>query len=162
MYKARSHALSLALGREAARRGVKCFVECSTGMVYKPESSPRKETDKLRPWLKLAKWKLTAEEDLARVDNLPLLVLRMPHVYGPYTRHFLATALCMARVYQTLNKEMKWLYKEDMRTHTIHVEDVARALWAGAEWYARTNGGSSGGKKKAVTFNIVDRGDTCE
>ena len=53
----------MAMGAEAARRGIKVFVESSTGMVYKPDSTPRKETDKLKPWSKLAKWKLQAEED---------------------------------------------------------------------------------------------------
>ncbi|KAF2088285.1 NAD dependent epimerase/dehydratase family protein [Saccharata proteae CBS 121410] len=157
VYKVRSHALSLAVGGEAAKRKVKCFVECSTGMVYKPESSPRKETDKLKPWLKVAKWKLQAEEDLAKIEGLNLVVMRMAHVYGPYTQQFLATALCMARVYQDLGKEMKWLWKEDMRTNTVHVEDVVRALWTVAEWYAK-----GGPKEKAPVFNIVDHTNTSQ
>jgi nucleoside-diphosphate-sugar epimerase len=158
MYKVRSYALSLAVGREAAKRGVKCFIECSTGMVYKPDSVPRKESDKLKPWLKLAKWKLQAEEDLSKIEGLNLLVLRLAHVYGPYTSKFLGTALCMARVYQSLGKEMKWLWKEDLRTNTVHVEDVARALWTGAEWYR----GQGKTIRPAPVFNVVDQGDTCE
>jgi len=146
----------MAMGKEAARRKVKCFVESSTGMVYKPDSVPRKETDKTKPWSKLAKWKLQAEEDLAKIDGLNLLIMRMPHVYGPYTSKFLATALCMARVYQSLGKEMKFLWKGDLRTNTVHVEDVVRALWTGAEWYARAP------RKPAPIFNIVDHGNTCK
>ncbi|KAK3078672.1 hypothetical protein LTS18_006923, partial [Coniosporium uncinatum] len=80
VYRARSHALSVALGKEAAKRKIRCFVEASTGMVYKPDSTPRKETAKLKPWLKLAKWKLTAEEDLAKIQGLNLMVLRLAHV----------------------------------------------------------------------------------
>ena len=48
----RSLALSVAAGKEAAKRGVKAFVELSTGMVYKPDSQPSKEGDKLKPWSK--------------------------------------------------------------------------------------------------------------
>lgn len=156
MYKLRTYGLSLAMGAEAARRRIPVFIESSTGMVYKPDASPRKETDKLKPWSKLAKWKLQAEEDLAKIEGLNLLVFRTAHVYGPYTSKFLGTALCMARVYQALGKEMKWLWKEDLRTNTVHVEDVARALWTGAQWYVDS--------KQATprTFNLVDHGNTCK
>lgn len=146
----------MAMGAEAARRGIKVFVESSTGMVYKPDSTPRKETDKLKPWSKLAKWKLQAEEDLAKIPGLNLLVFRTAHVYGPYTSKFLGTALCMARVYQSLGKEMKWLWKEDLRTNTVHVEDVARGLWMGAEWFVQSKADSP------RTFNLVDHGNTCK
>lgn len=45
------------------------FVELSTGMVYKPDSNPSKETDKLKPWSKIAVFKLEAEEQLAEVEG---------------------------------------------------------------------------------------------
>lgn len=125
-------------------------------MVYKPESSPRKESDKLKPWNNKAKWKLKAEEDLAKIEGLNLLVFRLPNVYGPYTKTFLSTMLCMAKVYQSKNKEMRFLWKEDLRTNTVHIEDVARAMWHGAEW------GSKGpaAQRPAPIFNIVDHGNT--
>lgn len=69
MYRVRSLGLSLTVGREAAKRGVKCFVELSTGMVYKPDSSPSKETDKLKPWSRIAVFKLQAEEELAKIEG---------------------------------------------------------------------------------------------
>lgn len=69
VYRLRSLALSVAAGKEAAKRGVKAFVELSTGMVYKPDSVPRKETDKTKPWLKMAAFKLTAEEELAKMEG---------------------------------------------------------------------------------------------
>lgn len=65
----RSLALSVAAGKEAAKRGVKAFVELSTGMVYKPDSSPSKEGDKLKPWSKIAVFKLQAEEQLAKIEG---------------------------------------------------------------------------------------------
>lgn len=57
------------IGKEAARRGVKCFVELGSGNVYKSDSSPRKETDKLKPWIKMATFKLKAEEVLKEVEG---------------------------------------------------------------------------------------------
>lgn len=65
----RSLALSVAVGKEAAKRGVKAFVELSTGMVYKPDSAPSKEGDKLKPWSKIAIFKLQAEEELAKIEG---------------------------------------------------------------------------------------------
>ncbi|KAF2464041.1 NAD dependent epimerase/dehydratase family protein-like protein [Lindgomyces ingoldianus] len=158
VYKMRSYGLSMAVGKEAAKRGVKCFVELSTGMIYKPDSIPRKETDKLKPWSKLAKWKLNSEDDLAKVEGLNLMVMRMAHVYGPYTSKFISTALCMARVYQFLNKEMKFLWKEDLRTNTVHVEDAVRAIWTGAEWYVK----APPPRRPVPIFNIVDHGNTSQ
>jgi nucleoside-diphosphate-sugar epimerase len=158
VYKMRSYGLSMAMGKEAAKRKIGCYVESSTGMVYKPDSNPRKETDKLKPWSKLAKWKMQAEEDLAKIEGLNLVVMRMAHVYGPYTSKFLGTALCMARVYQFLGKEMRWLWKEDLRQNTVHVDDVSRALWTAAEWY----GTAASSRRPAPIFNIVDHGNTCK
>ena len=148
----------MTLGRECARRRTHCYIECSTGMVYAPNPKPRIETDKTKPWLKLAKWQLNAEEELAKIEGLNVVILRLAHVYGPYTSKFLATALCMARVYQCLGKEMKWLWDKDLRTNTVHVEDVSRALWTAAEWGARHPRRRG---TPAPVFNIVDHGNTC-
>lgn len=156
MYKVRSYNLSMNLGKEAAARKIRCFVEVSTGMVYKPDSTPRKESAKTKPWLKLAKWKLQAEEDLAQIAGLNLVVLRLAHVYGPYASKFLGTAMCLARVYQSLGKELKWLWDKDLRTNTVHVDDVSRALWRSAEVYVE----KAPWKEKPI-WNIVDKGNTC-
>ena len=69
VYKVRSLALSVAVGKEAAKRNVKAFVELSTGMVYKPDSQASKEGDKLKPWSKIAVFKLQAEEQLAKIEG---------------------------------------------------------------------------------------------
>lgn len=69
VYKVRSLALSLAVGKEAAKRGVKAFVELSTGTVYKPKTAARKETDKIEPWLRMAQYKYQAEEELSKIPE---------------------------------------------------------------------------------------------
>ncbi|KAL1296686.1 hypothetical protein AAFC00_000162 [Neodothiora populina] len=137
VYKLRSYNLSLNVGREAATRGVKAFVELSTGSVYDAKRDPpRKEGDKIKPTMKQSKWKLAAEEDLSKIPGLPLVVLRLAHVYGPYTGQWMGTQLALARVYQEIAKELKWLWGGDLRTATVHVDDVVRACWAAAEWKA--------------------------
>ncbi|KAI0175970.1 hypothetical protein GGR52DRAFT_338496 [Hypoxylon sp. FL1284] len=161
VYKVRSLGLSLAVGREAAKRKVKCFIELSTGMVYKPNSAPSKEGDKLKPWSKIAIFKLQAEEELAKIEGLNLVIVRLPHVYGPYASQWVATALCMARVYQALGEDMKLLWTKDLRTNTAHIDDVTRALWAVATWY---DAGKANWDQKSMgsvpIFNIVDKGTT--
>jgi nucleoside-diphosphate-sugar epimerase len=59
----------VSVAKEAAKRGVKAFVELSTGMVYKSDSSPSKESDRLKPWSKIAIYKLQAEEELAKIPK---------------------------------------------------------------------------------------------
>jgi hypothetical protein len=67
----------------------------------------------------------------------------------------------MARVYQHLNGEMKWLWTKELRTNTVHIDDASRALWDIAAWY-------TGGKPqwdpahmgKTPIFNVVDKGET--
>lgn len=44
-------------------------MEASTGMVYKSDQVPRKETDKTKPWMKMAKYKLMAEEELSKIEG---------------------------------------------------------------------------------------------
>lgn len=69
VYKLRSLGLSMAIGKEAAKRGVKAFIELSTGMVYKSDAAASKESDKTKPWSKIATFKLQAEEELAKVPG---------------------------------------------------------------------------------------------
>ncbi|KAI3401900.1 hypothetical protein diail_6459 [Diaporthe ilicicola] len=164
VYKLRSLGLSLAVGKEAAKRGVKAFIELSTGMVYKSDSALSKETDKTKPWSKIATFKLQAEEQLAKIPGLNLAIIRLAHVYGPYASQWVATALCMARVYKAQNEEMKFLWTKDLRTNTVHIDDVVRALWSVATWYAA---GKNGWDDKTMggpvpIFNVVDKGTTTQ
>lgn len=174
IYKLRSYQLSITLAREAAKRGVGAFVEASTGMVYASNRTPRVEGDKLKPWIKLAKVKLEIEQELSRIPGLNLVILRFPHVYGEYDPGFIAKALCLARVYQEQQKELKWLWTEELRINTAHVEDAVRALWTAAEWRQDTTEpsaptlsrrptltkGDDGPGANTPVFNIVDHGET--
>ncbi|MCJ1468452.1 hypothetical protein MMC07_007081 [Pseudocyphellaria aurata] len=167
VYSARSLELSLALGRECARRKTPALIEFGSGMIYKSPSSSTissggcKESAPLKPWLKIAKYKLRAEEGLeklARENGLCYAVLRLAHVYGPYDVGYLARGLCLARVYQSQNREMKWLWGKDLRVNTVHVWDVCHAAWLAAGWCARTSHAAA----PVRAFNIADKGDTSQ
>lgn len=136
----------------------------------------------MKPWTKIAKAQLAAEEALSKIEGLNLVVLRFANVYGPYTTGFLSTALCMARVYQDIGKEMKWLWDAGLMTNTVHVEDAVRALWHAADWYTHkddigaghkrvessTSTSSKSKKSDKVSapnypiFNVVDHGRTSQ
>jgi hypothetical protein len=68
----------------------------------------------------------------------------------------------MARVYKSLDEEMKWLWTKDLRTNTVHIHDVTRALWAVANWYDAGKAGWDATKGKVPTFNVVDKGATTQ
>ncbi|PKY04846.1 NAD dependent epimerase/dehydratase family protein [Aspergillus campestris IBT 28561] len=154
VYELRSYALTVALGREVARRGIRSFVECSTAHVYKPGSSVRKEGDKLQPWHKLAEWKMKASAELEKISGLNYTLLRLPHVYGEYDPGYFATGICLARVHLDLQKDLELLYTKDLKINTLYVGDAASALWKAAEWRANATG------SVPIAFNVVDHGDT--
>ncbi|RKF74341.1 putative nad dependent epimerase dehydratase family protein [Golovinomyces cichoracearum] len=162
VYRVRSLALSIAVAKEAAKRGVKAFVELSTGAVYKSSPTPRKEEDKLKPWTRIAAFKLQAEEQIAKIDGLKLIIARIAFVYGDYATQFAASMLTQARVYKHLGEDLKWLWTKDLKVNTAHVKDVSRALWAMADWYA-VQGRPRWNEEKMgpiPIFNIVDKGNT--
>ena len=179
IYRLRSLQLSVTLAKEAAKRGVKAFVEASTGMVYAPNRTPRTEQDKLKPALKISKVKLETEQELAKIPDLNLAILRLAYVYGDYDSKFVAKALCLSRVHQETGEELRFLWTEDLRINTVHVEDVARAFWAAADWRTKndtipplsptssrratlTSKGDDPPSGNVPIFNIVDRGDTSQ
>ena len=181
VYALRSVALTKTLAAECARRRIPAYVELSTGMVYKAPSSSAiaaggcAETAALKPWLRLAKHKLAAEEALeairrehadgkvaAAAGELRYAVLRLAHVYGEYDAGYLSRGLCLARVYQAKAEEMRWLYGRELRVNTVHARDVASACWRAAAWAALTAADDPEVKPEngGRVFNIADDGDT--
>lgn len=67
----------------------------------------------------------------------------------------------MARVYQAMEEEMKFLWTRDLCSYTVHVDDAARALWQLAEWSAA---GKAGWDKPGSppVVNVVDDGRTTQ
>lgn len=169
VYAVRSTALTNTLATYiASLKPSPALIEFGTGMVYKPPSSSNissggcSETAALKPWLKIAKAKLQAEEalqKLAREKALKYVCLRLAHVYGEYDVGFLARGLCLARVYQGLGRELKWLWTKDLRINTVHVLDVCDVAWKAAQWCA-TNPPTPQSTMADRAFNIVDMGDT--
>lgn len=70
----------------------------------------------------------------------------------------------MARTYKALGSEMKWLWTKDLRQNTVHIDDVTRALWSVADWFAVAGKPKWDEKTmgRAPIFNLVDKGVTTQ
>ncbi|KAL6715796.1 hypothetical protein ACLMJK_006757 [Lecanora helva] len=169
VYALRSTSLTTTLATYIANaRPAPILVEFGTGMIYKSPSSSTissggcSETAQLKPWLKIAKAKLQAEEALEKLvkeKGLNYVCLRLAHVYGEYDVGFLSRGLCLARVYQNLNRELKWLWTKELRINTVHILDVCNGAWKAAQWCA-AHPATAQSRKEDRAFNFVDEGDT--
>jgi len=141
--------VSVKCGLEAAKVGVDKFIEVSTAQVYEAGKKPSKEDGKLEPWTLLAKFKLQAEDALRKIPNLKLIVVRPVIVYGPGDIQGLSPRIITAAAYKFLNEKMQFLWSKELKTNTVHVRDVVRALWHLSEK----------GQLGAI-YNLADKGDT--
>ena len=129
VYEQRILSVSAKLGAAAAAAGVRRFVDLSTAQVYEPSDKASGELGKLKPWTKQATYKLRAEEALRQIRGLPLVVLRAANIYGPADTQGLTPRLICAAAYVQLGEKMRFLWDSSLRMHTVHVADVAAALW---------------------------------
>jgi len=151
VYKENVIDVSVTCGKAAAQRGVKRFIEVSTGQIYDAGKKPSDETDKPKPWTKLAKAKLSAEEELKKIPGLNLVIVRPCIVYGPGDIGGIMPRIITGAVYKQLGEEMEFLWEKDLRINTVHVRDVAAALW-----HLTTHGNSGD------IFNLADSSDTSQ
>jgi len=129
VYEQRVLAVSKLAGA-AAKAHAACarFVELSTAQIYESTDKAATEGGKLKPWTKQATAKLKAEEEL-RCMGVPLVCVRPATVYGPGDVAGLSPRVLVAAAYKQLNEKMKLLWDSKLRLNTVHVTDVATALW---------------------------------
>ncbi|KAI5288037.1 hypothetical protein KEM54_005517 [Ascosphaera aggregata] len=157
VYRLRSHLPTVTLAKEAARRGVKAFIELSTATIYSATKKPAKEGASEKPVYKGAKWKQQTEKELKAIEGLNLVILRVPLFYGAYCTGLMSTSVCMARAYQALGKPLTLLNHSEQPMSTVWVGDIARATWHAANWRAL-----NGPRKPTdiVLFNVADHNRT--
>jgi nucleoside-diphosphate-sugar epimerase len=129
VYAEKVHDLSVKVATEAAKQKVDKFIEVSTAQVYEAGKKKAKEGDKTDPWTGIAKYALKAEEDLRKIKDLNLIIVRPVYVYGPGDITSLTPRIICGAVYKNLNEKMKFLWDEKLKLNTVHVRDVAKALW---------------------------------
>jgi nucleoside-diphosphate-sugar epimerase len=143
--------VSVTSATEAAKRGVKLFIEISTAQVYDSTSKPKKEDAKIKPWTGIAKAKFKAEEALKAIPGLKLIIVRPATIYGPGDLTGLTPRLITAAVYKSLGEKMEFLWDKDLECNTVHVRDVVAALW-----HLSQNG------KPGSVYNLADSGRTSQ
>jgi len=120
--------LSILCAKEALKVGCEKYIELSTGQVYKPGKKARKEDADKKPWTSLAKYKLEAEEELLKMKDLPLIILRPSIIYGPGDINGLLPRIICGSTYVHTKGNMKLLWTSELRINSVHVVDVAKAI----------------------------------
>ncbi|KAL0479321.1 dTDP-D-glucose 4,6-dehydratase [Acrasis kona] len=127
-YKQMILVLSVNCAKEALNhKSIKTYIEFSTAQVYDSGKKPSKESDKLKPWTVLAKYKKEAEDELKKLQGLPLIIVRTAVIYGPGDLNGLMPRIICASTYTVSKEKMKMLWTGDLALNTVHVSDVARA-----------------------------------
>jgi len=149
VYKENIIDVSLTCAKAAAKFKVKRFIEVSTSQVYSEGKKASGEEDKIKPWTKLAVAKFAAEEELKKIPNLDIVILRPAVVYGPGDILGITPRIICAAVYKHLGEDMEFLWDKELKMHTVHVLDVCAALH-----YLCTHG------NRGEIYNVVDENDT--
>ena len=131
----------------AAAAGVKKLVLLSHAAVYKSErhgSAGAEEGAPLAPWNEPAAFCAKAEAAArAAAGALPLVVLRPAVVYGPGDTSGLMTRAVVASTFKAERAKMEFLWDGGLKLSTVHVFDVARAIYFAAR-KAAPGAGASG------------------
>lgn len=131
----------LTLGRAVRQNGdVKVFVYVSSAAAGGPSlpGTAVREDDEPAPVTYYGRSKLEGERLLQGLDDLPLVVVRPPAVYGPRDKENLQLFKMAAKGILPVFNARAWM-------SLIHVRDLVRGIWAAAE---RGRGGS--------IFNLAD------
>jgi len=134
----------------ASKHKAKRYIHVSTAQVYKPSSkNPCDESRELAPWTDIARAHVEAETAIKGVAGLNYVIVRPAVVYGPGDIYGITPRLMTGCVYKEIKKTMECLYAKDLKLNTVHVRDVAKALWL------LTSKGDSGS-----VWNLADEGNT--
>jgi len=71
---------------------------------------------------------LLAEQELAKL-KIKLIIVRPAIVYGIGDLTGLTPRIIVGAVYKQTKEKMELLWDDDLQINTVHVDDVARALW---------------------------------
>jgi len=149
VYDANIVAVSTACAAGAKKYGAKRYIEVSTSQVYESKNKPTDESGKLKPWTAIGVASLEAENAVRAVSGLDYVIVRPAIVYGTSDVLGITPRLIVGSIYKETGKKMESLYTKDLRMNTVHVKDVAKALW-----FLCKDG------KSGEVYNLADHGDT--
>lgn len=127
------------LGLEAASRNVKAYVRLTGPYYQSKEKGKNDEKQDLKPDEVQGIWWHETLRMLASIENLNLVIVRMALVYGPYIDFgSVIKYLAVGQTYAYMKEQVKMLHGPcQYASHTVHVDDVAGAMWACADWMSK-------------------------
>jgi len=134
----------------AAEKQCGVWIEVSSGQVYNADKKPSTESSKTKPWTKVAAARLAAESEVAK-SGIKHVILRPSNVYGTDDTTSLMPRITCGAVYAHMKEKLQFMWSRELKINTVHVVDVAGAIWAAAT----TTGLASG-----AVYNVSDSGDT--
>jgi nucleoside-diphosphate-sugar epimerase len=151
IYQEKTLGLTTKLAAEVLKIKPKKFVHLSNAQVYDSSKKMATESSKTNPWTPLAESQLKGDKALMEMvkKGLNLVILRPSIVYGPADVQGISPRVICAAVYKYLGKEMKFLWSGSLFFNTVHVRDVAKAMY-----HAAVN------LPPGSLFNLSDKGDT--
>lgn len=149
VYKENIIDVAVTCGKAAVEHGIQKWIEVSTAQVYEEGKKASVEGDKLKPWTKLSKAKLHAEEELKKISGLKVVIVRPALIYGPGDITGITPRIICGAVYKQLNETMEFLWDKELKMNTVHVEDVCIAI---NHLLTKGNAGD--------IYNLADTGNT--
>ncbi|KAH9951280.1 hypothetical protein B0H21DRAFT_684947 [Amylocystis lapponica] len=146
------------IGLEAARRKVTAYVRVQHPYYDYKEKGPTDETAEFKVDGLLDAWWHETLRALGAIEDLNLVIVRTGFVYGPYVDYglippFVAVSAC----YGHMKQPMKSIWAPGkFPMHTVHVEDVAGAMWACAVWMAGVGGRKEADKIAGVKLPFLN------
>ncbi|KAI8054634.1 hypothetical protein BDF22DRAFT_420712 [Syncephalis plumigaleata] len=143
----------------AAKYGAKLFVQVSSASVYSDYHVHSREEDEIDESLisslnASAKYFYRADQTLLNMKNLNVIIMRPSTVYGPGDPHFIAQMMMVGRVHRESHTAVYSYLSPDRCLNTVHVYDLARALWHVFLWYCDS------GRQGHEIFNVTDLNDS--
>jgi len=92
-------------GAAAVKYKIFRFIELSTAYIYEcSDVQPNGIDGNILPWTAFAKYKLLAEEELRKLESLPLIIVRPANIYGPGDQTFFTPILANAIICKEYTK----------------------------------------------------------
>ncbi|KAI9592752.1 hypothetical protein BDF19DRAFT_388107 [Syncephalis fuscata] len=151
--------LTTICANEAARGKAKLFVQVSSASVYSDHHTHSREEDPIDPshlssLNAAAKYFYRADEALLKMRNLNVIIMRPSIVYGPGDLSLIAQMMVVGRVHREAHTSVYSYSSPDRFLNTVHVHDLARALWHVSLWYRDS------GRQGHEIFNVTDLYDS--
>lgn len=137
---------------EARRTKVKKYLEISTALSSDGSEPLTEDAREIGNLMLIEKYKLQVEKELSQIDDLNWIVLRPAFAYGIADKGCVTQHLVFGAIYSHLKETMNLLWNADLKTNTVHVKDLCRAIWFVLQ--------SKDANHRI--FNVVDKGNTSQ